>query len=83
MNKLQNATLRLAQASDGNPIITTVTVMLFYVMFSIVEHVIEKLFFGEAFLHIFDLIFALLTVAYSAYAVYWCAIYNTHKNSEG
>jgi len=77
MNKIQTATWRFAQASDGNPVTTTSVVLLFHVMLNIVEHVLEKLFFGEAFVHIFDLLFSFAAIAYSAYAVHWCAIYNS------
>ena len=33
MNKLQEGTLALARASDGNPVLSTLTVMLFWIMF--------------------------------------------------
>jgi hypothetical protein len=83
MNKLQTATLRLAQASDGNPATTTLTVILFCFVINMLFYIIAKLFFGGSFVHIFDLILMVAAIAYSAYAVWWCAIYNTQKRSEG
>ena len=83
MNKLQTATLRLAQACDGNPVNTTLTVILFCFLINVLFYVIEKLFFGGPFVHVFDLILTVAAIAYSAYAVWWCAIYNTQKRSEG
>ena len=83
MNKLQTVTLRLAQASDGSPVNTTLTVILFYFLINVLFYVIEKLFFGGPFVHVLDLILAVIAIAYSAYAVWWCAIYNTQKRSEG
>jgi hypothetical protein len=79
MNKIQTATLRLAQASDGNPVTTTLTVILFYVLINMLFYVIEKLFFGGQFVHVFDVFLAMAAIAYSTYAVYWCAIYNSTK----
>jgi len=80
MNKLQIATLVLAKASDGNPVTTTLVVMIFMVMVNIAFYVVEKLFFGGSFVHFLDLILALAGIAYSSYAVYWCAVFNTEKN---
>lgn len=81
MNKLQLATYRLAQASDGNPATTTVVVMLFFVMFNIFESSLEVAIFGNRFEHLFDPFFQLAFICYSAYAVYWCAVFNKSKSS--
>lgn len=80
MNKIQLATYRLAQACDGSPISTTVVVMLFAVMFNVLEATAEKLIFGERFENFLDLVFLLGFIAYSAYAVCWCAVFNSYKN---
>ena len=77
---LQIATLVLVKASDGNPVTTTVVVMLFCVMANVAMYVVEKLFFGGPFVHFFDLILMLFGIAYSGYAVYWCAMYQTEKS---
>lgn len=78
MNKLQAATLTLAKASEGNPVISTLVVMLFYLMFNFVEALTEKAIFGQVFAHFLDPLLALIFMAYSAYAVYWCAVFNTN-----
>ena len=80
MNKIQTATYRLAQACDGNPVSSTVVVMLFFVMFNFVEAGVEIALFGKRFEHALDAVFALAFMAYSAYAVYWCAVFNSTKN---
>lgn len=77
LNKLQLATLRLAQACDGNPVSSTFVVMLFFIMFNFVEAGVEIAIFGKRFEHALDAVFALVFMAYSAYAVYWCAIFNS------
>jgi len=77
MNTLQAATLALVKASNGNPVLTTATVMLFWIMFNIFEAELEKLIFGERFAHWADPFFTLAFIAYAAYAVYCCAIVNT------
>lgn len=80
MNKIQHATFRLAQACDGSPVPSTLVVMLFFVMFSFVEAGVEIALFGKRFEHALDAVFALAFMAYSAYAVYWCAVFNSTKN---
>ena len=79
MNKIQQATLRLAQSCDGNPVSTTIVVMLFFIMFSVFEATIETVFFGHRFEHLLDPFFQLAFIGYSAYAVYWCAVFNSTK----
>lgn len=81
MNKIQQATFRLAQACDGSPISTTIVVMLFYVMFNIFEATVETAIFGKRFEHLLDPFFQLAFIGYSAYAVYWCAVFNSAKAS--
>jgi len=79
MNKLEKSTLALARASKGNPVISTATILLFYVMFNLLEAGIERLIFGERFEHWLDPFFIMLFISYSAYAVWWCAIFNSSK----
>lgn len=81
MNILERTTYALARASKGNPVISTATVMLFFLMFTLLEALIEKLAFGERFEHWLDPIFVVAFIAYSAYAVLWCGIYNSHKET--
>lgn len=81
MNKIQAATFRLAQACDGSPVSSTIVVMLFFIGFNMVEASIEKLIFGERFEHLLDPIFALAFMGYAAYAVYYCAIFNSAKRT--
>ena len=76
MNKLQQATFALAKASKGNPVISTATILLFFVMFNLLEAGIERLVFGERFEHWLDPFFIMAFISYSAYAVWWCAIFN-------
>jgi len=82
MNKLEKATLALARASNGNPVLSTLTVMLFFVMFNVLEATIEKLMFGERFEHWLDPFFMLAFIAYSAYSVWWCSIFNSIKERD-
>ena len=76
MNKLQKATFALAKASKGNPVISTATILLFFLMFNLLEAGIESLIFGERFEHWIDPFFIMAFISYSAYAVWWCAIFN-------
>jgi len=76
MNKLEQAAFALAKASKGNPVISTVTILLFFLMFNLLEAGVERLIFGERFEHWIDPIFTIVFISYSAYAVWWCAIFN-------
>ena len=81
MNILQKTTLALARASNGNPVISTVTVILFFLMFNLLEAMTEKLIFGDRFEHWLDPFFIMVFIAYSAYAVWWCAVFNGSKET--
>ena len=81
MRKIYHSAIVLARASGGNPVISTATVMLFYVMFNIAEAGAERLMFGERFEHWLDLVFQLAFMAYAAMSVYACAAYNTITGS--
>ena len=73
VDKIRHYTLSLAQASKGNPVICTLTVMLFYIMFNLLEASIERLIFGERFEHWLDPLFQCGFIGYAGYAVYMCA----------
>lgn len=79
MKPIRESVLALAAASHGNPIVSSVTVITFYVMFSFLEASAEKLIFGHRFEHWLDPIFIIAFMAYAAYSVYGCAIYNSQK----
>ena len=79
MNYIKLMAMALAKASNGNPVISTLTVMLFYVFFSLFEGIVETLVFGERFGHWLDPVFILALIAYSAYSVRMCAVYNSAR----
>ena len=79
LNKLEAATVALVKASNSNPVISTATIMLFFVMFNMLEAMVEKLIFGERFEHWLDPLFILGFIAYAAYTVWWCAVINSGK----
>ena len=81
MNKLEQATFALAKASKGNPVISTATILLFFLMFNLLEAGVEQLVFGERFGHWIDPFFIMAFISYSAYAVWWCAIFNSSKKT--
>jgi len=82
MNKLQIYTLALAKASRGNPVVSTCTVIIFYVMLSFCESQIEFLIFGERFVHWLDPVFNIIFISYSAYAVWYCAALNESEERD-
>ena len=74
---IERSALALAGASNGSPITTTIVVLLFYLFFNLLEAMLEKLIYGERFEHWLDPIFITVFIAYSAYAVYACALHNS------
>lgn len=67
----------LASAAKGDPVLATIVVILFYLLFTAFETTVERAAFGKSFPHLLDPIFAGFFIAYAAYAVYACAVYNT------
>lgn len=64
---------RLAVACDGNPVLAIISVFLFYVFFSLLEAMIEKLVWGERFEHWLDPLFIGVFMAYAGWVVWVCA----------
>jgi threonine/homoserine/homoserine lactone efflux protein len=81
MEQLQNSVMTLAASCKGNPVTSTLVVILFFVFFNIIEASVEKLIFGERFEHWLDPIFGILFIAYGAYAVWACAVFNSTAKS--
>lgn len=79
LEKIEQVTMYLAAASNGNPIVSTGTIILFWAMFSILEAQIECLIFGERFEHFLDPFFISCFIAWAAYAVWCCAVFNVSK----
>lgn len=77
IHKIEKSALILAQAAKGNPVVTTLTVILYMFVFNLVEASIEKSIFGERFAHWLDPIFMAAFMAYAAYSVWACAVYNS------
>lgn len=76
MNKFELFTLALARASKGNLIVSTITVMLFFVMFTLFEAGVETLIWGDRFHHWLDPVFQMAFIGYAAYSVWMCAALN-------
>lgn len=68
---------KLAQASNGNPVISVIVVGFFYVWFNMLLALVEKLAFGERFEHWLDPVFGFFFICYAGYSVVACAYHNT------
>lgn len=62
-------------ACKGNPILATLLVFLYYMAFSMIEAMIERLLFGERFEHWIDPFFALTFMMFAGLCSYQCAKY--------
>lgn len=79
MNILESSGKMLAASANGNPVISVLVVILFYIMFSTVEASVEKLIFGERFEHWLDLFFQIAFMGYAGYSVVACAVFNSKQ----
>lgn len=79
MKPLKKATLVLVMASDGNPVITTLSVILLQLMFNFTEKQVEVLIFGKPFVNWFDVVAAAAFALYAGYAMTACAAWNSAK----
>ena len=78
---INNSVMTLAESCKGNPVLSTVVVIMFFLMFDVVLTGIEKLIFGERFEHWIDPIIGVLFIAYAAYGVWACAVFNSTSKS--
>ena len=79
---IERAARTIAESSEGSPIISTMLVMLFYVMFAVLEVSVERLIWGERFEHWLDPVFILAFIGFASYCVAACAKYNADKLEE-
>jgi len=80
--KLIKAAQIVAAASNYNPIVSTIVVFLYYCAFNFVEGMIETLITGERFLHVGDVVSAVLFTAFNSHVIYICAVRNILKDKE-
>lgn len=78
INVLQESVLCLGKSVGGNPVFALIVICLFYLFFSHIESQVEELIFGQRFQHWGDPVISILFMAYAVYAVYGCAVVNTH-----
>ena len=81
MNVIRNSARVVAGAANGNPVITTIVSMLFFFAFTCLEAQIEELIWGARFHHWMDPVFASVFIAYAAYSVYACALFNSGERA--
>lgn len=77
MNLIHQSAMTIAAASKGNPVTATLTVILFVLGLQFISMTLEKLVWGGPFEHWLDVVMLAASVAYAAYVVYACAIYNS------
>lgn len=77
INIIEKSGAILSSATQGNPALSVFCVVLFYLLFSVLEATVEKLIFGERFEHWLDPFFIAGFIAYAGYSVYACAVFNS------
>ena len=79
MNFIHESAMTIARSAQGNPVIATLVVILFVVGINAVEMTVEKLIWGKSFEHWLDVAILAGSIAYAAYVVYACALYNSGR----
>lgn len=64
----------IAKSAGYNPSLSMLVVMMFYLALNFVEQMIERLIWGERFLHWIDPFIACAFIAYAALVVFVCAM---------
>ena len=81
---IKNSVCRLVIASEGNPLMALLVIALFVIGINTLEVVIENLIWGNRFEHWLDIVILICAIAYGAYTVEVCAIYNANiKRKDG
>ena len=79
MNIIHESAMTIARSAGGNPITATVVVILFVLGIQMLEITIERLIWGERFEHWVDVVILVASIAYAAYVVYACALFNSGR----
>lgn len=80
MNMIHQSAMTIAAASKGNPVTATFVVILFVLGLQAISMTVERLVWGERFERWLDVVMLVASIAYAAYTVYACAIYNSLNN---
>lgn len=80
INFISKSAMTVAKASNGNPAIAMVVVIMFCFMFSTLGAGVERLIFGERFEHWLDPIFSACFIFYSGLCVFSCSRLNYGDN---
>lgn len=73
IDMIVNASNVVARAAGGNPVLSTLTILIFYLAFNMLEAMVEKLIFGERFEHWLDPLFILVFIGFAAMTVWSCS----------
>lgn len=79
MNIIHESAMTIARSAGGNPVTATVVVILFVLGIQMLEITIERLIWGERFEHWVDVVILVASIAYAAYVVYACALFNSGR----
>lgn len=79
MNIIHESAMTIARSAGGNPVTATLVVILFALGIQVIEATIERLIWGERFEHWLDVVILVATIAYAAYVIYACALFNSGR----
>jgi len=79
LNIIHESAMTIARSAGGNPVTATFVVILFVLGIQMVSVTVERLIWGERFEHWVDVVILVASIAYSAYVVYACALFNSGR----
>jgi len=79
MNLIHESAMTVASAAQGNPVIATIVVIMFVLGIQMLEATVEQLIWGKRFEHWLDVVIISGSIAYAAYVVYACALFNSDR----
>ncbi|QJD58171.1 hypothetical protein HG264_04190 [Pseudomonas sp. gcc21] len=79
MDLIHKSAMTIASATQGNPVIATFVVIMFVLGIQMLEVTVEQLIWGERFEHWLDVVIIAASIAYAAYVVYACALFNSGR----
>lgn len=79
MNAIHESAMTIARAAQGNPVLATFVVIMFALGIQVLEATVEQLVWGERFEHWLDVVVISGSIAYAAYVVYACALFNSDR----
>lgn len=83
MRSINSLVIFITMSAKGSVISALWTVFISYFLFTVIEAVVETIFWGAPFQHVFDYAFLTIYILLSGYVAYACYIYKRIMRGHG